>query len=172
MNPAVSSSLHKDECLANGAELMGPCVCEVWGPQGAEEYGHQPTFMPDWTNRLPSAHPGLQKKSRAEAEVLCSLRRSRIQITTFFIFCMLDRNSRQCLTWLLLIPVHFEGSCPFWVPRGHVVSAASTVAFIIQVTASGSLRTASFHVCIFLCVFWRLCLARLFQWLIWRCTVS
>lgn len=128
--------------------------------------------MPDWTNRLPSAHPGLQKKSRAEAEVLCSLRRSRVQITTFLISCMLDRNSRQCLTWLLLIPVHFEGSCPFWVTRGYVVSAASTVPFIIQVTASGSLRTASFHVRIFLCVLWRLFLARPFQWLIWGCTVS
>lgn len=144
-------------------------VCEVWGPQGAEEYGHQPTFMPDWTNRLPSAHPGLQKKSRAEAEVL---RQSRVQITTFLISCTLDRNSRQCLTWLLLIPVHFEGSCPFRVTRGHVVSAASTVPFIIQVTASGSLRTASFHVRIFLCVLWRLFLTRLIQWLIWGCTVS
>lgn len=162
MNPAVSSSLHKDQCLANGAELMGPCVWSL-GTTGYEEYGHQPTFMPDWTNRLPSAHPGLQKKSRAEAEVLCSLRRSRVQITMFLISCMLDRNSRQCLTWLLLIPVHFEGSCPFWVTRSHVVSAASSVPFIIQVTVSGSLRTASFHVCIFLCVLWRLCLTRLFQ---------
>lgn len=94
------------------------------------------------------------RRRAGQKRKFCAVWDAAVQITASLISWMLDRNSRQCLTWLPLIPVHFEGSCPFWVTRGHVVSAASTVPFIIQVTASGSLRTASFHVCIFLCVLW------------------
>lgn len=154
MNPDVPSSLHKDQCLANGADLMGPCVWRL-GTTGCWRIWASTNFYAWLNKQAPKCSSGLTEE---EAEVLCS--------SDYHVLNLLYARpefTSMGLTLLLLIPVHFEGSCPFWVTRSHVVSAASSVPFIIQVAASGSLRTASFHVCIFLCVLWRLCLARLFQ---------